>query len=71
MLDYIMENLRKSRIQFNDDTIGGMIVCHSSEQAKEFFKIFKSKYLDKPFDKHSVKKAEVILHDVYSKDERK
>lgn len=71
MLDYIMENLRKSRIQFNDDTIGGMIVCHSSEQAKEFFEIFKSKYLDKPFDKHSAKKAEIILHDVYSKDERK
>ena len=29
MLDYIMENLRKSRIQFNDDSIGGMVVCHS------------------------------------------
>ncbi len=71
MLDYIMENLRKSRIQLGDDTIAGMVVCHSSEQAKQFFEIFNKKYLDNPFDKHSAKKAEIILHDIYSKDEKK
>lgn len=71
MLDYIVENLRKSRIQLGDDTIGGMVVCHSSEQAKMFFEIFKEKYLNKPFDKHSPKTAEIILHDIYSKEERK
>lgn len=71
MLDYIMENLRKSRIQLGDDTIAGMVVCHSSEQAKQFFEIFNKKYLDNPFDKHSAKKAEIILHDVYSKDDKK
>ena len=68
---YIMENLRKSSIQLSDDTIAGMVVCHSSEQAKQFFEIFNKKYLDNPFDKHSAKKAEIILHDVYSKDDKK
>ena len=71
MLDYIMENLRKSRIQFNDDSIGGMVVCHSSDQAKKFFEIFQAKYANKPFDIHSAKNAEIILHDIYTKDERK
>lgn len=71
MLDYIMENLRKSRIQFNDDSIGGMVVCHSSDQAKKFFEIFQAKYANKPFDIHSANKAEIILHDIYTKDERK
>lgn len=70
MLDYIVENLRKSRIQLGDDAIGGMVVCHSSDQAKMFFKLFTDKYANNLFDKHSPKTAEIILHDVYSKDER-
>src|SRR5574344_826718 len=71
MLDYIVENMRKSRISLGDDTIGGMIVCHSSDQAKIFFEMFKEKYLNKPFDKHSPKTAGLILCDVDTKSERK
>lgn len=71
MLDYIVENLRKSRVQFGDDTIGGMVVCHSSEQAKMFFDIFKEKYRNKQLDKHLPKNAEIILHGIYSKEEKK
>ena len=37
MLEYILEDLQKSRIRFGDNSIGAMVVCHSSEQAKEMF----------------------------------
>ena len=44
MLDYIVNDFEKSRLTFADATIGGMVVCDSSEQAKEMFKIFNEKY---------------------------
>ncbi len=47
MLDYIVEDFEKSRLIFNDASIGGMVVCDSSEQAKKMFEIFNEKYADK------------------------
>ena len=47
MLDYIVEDFEKSRLTFNDATIGGMVVCDSSDQAKEMFEIFNKKYANK------------------------
>lgn len=44
MLDYIVEDFVKSRIRFGDHTIGGMVVCDSSDQARKLFEIFVSKY---------------------------
>ena len=44
MLDYIVEDFVKSRVRFGDHTIGGMVVCDSSEQAKNLFEIFINKY---------------------------
>lgn len=44
MLDYIVEDMEKSRLTFADPTIGGMVICDSSEQAKEMFSIFNEKY---------------------------
>lgn len=35
LVDYIAEDFRKSRLAMADDSIGGMIVCDSSEQARE------------------------------------
>jgi type I restriction enzyme R subunit len=46
MLDYIVEDFEKSRLTFSDATIGGMVVCDSSDQAKEMFKIFNEKYAE-------------------------
>ncbi len=37
LVQYIIDDFKKSRIIHNDDTIGGMIVCDSSEQAKMIF----------------------------------
>lgn len=44
MLDYIFADFVKSRVRFGDHTIGGMVVCDSSEQARKLFEIFVSKY---------------------------
>lgn len=47
MLDYIVQDFEKTRIAMNDNTIGGLVVCDSSEQAKILFEIFESKYSEK------------------------
>lgn len=44
MLDYIVEDFVKSRAKFGDQTIGGMVVCDSSNQAKKLYEIFVNKY---------------------------
>ena len=44
MLDYIVQDFEKARISMNDNSIGGMVVCDSSDQAKQLFEIFKHKY---------------------------
>jgi type I restriction enzyme R subunit len=44
MLDYIVQDFEKARIAMNDNTIGGMVVCDSSEQAKKMHEIFLAKY---------------------------
>ena len=44
MLDYIVKDFEDTRQRFNDNTIGGMVICDSSEQAREMYNIFKAKY---------------------------
>jgi type I restriction enzyme R subunit len=44
MLDYIVQDFVKSRIRFGDHSIGAMVVCDSSEQARKLFEIFICKY---------------------------
>ncbi len=44
MLDYIVSDFEKSRISMDDATVGAMVVCDSSDQAKMMFEIFNSKY---------------------------
>ena len=44
MLDYIVQDFEKARIAMNDNSIGGMVVCDSSDQAKQLFEIFQHKY---------------------------
>ncbi len=45
MLDYIVEDFTQSRIKFGDNSIGAMVVCDSSEQAKMLFEVFNEKYI--------------------------
>ena len=44
MLDYIVQDLIISRIRFGDHSIGGIVVCDSSDQARKLFEIFIRKY---------------------------
>ena len=60
LVEYIVDDFRKSRIALNDNTIGGMIVCDSSEQAKVVYeKMQETEYI-----------SALILHDVDDKETR-
>ncbi|EGR3977705.1 type I restriction endonuclease subunit R [Vibrio parahaemolyticus] len=48
MLDYIISDFEKSRGTLNDATIGGMIICDSSDQAKKMFELFNAVFASKP-----------------------
>lgn len=89
MLDYIVKDFEKARISMNDNSIGGMVVCDSAEQAKMMFEVFNEKYAcksdnslleaaepkvgynQKQSQNSRVTTAEVILHDIGTKEERK
>ncbi len=40
MLDYVLHDFVQSRIAFGDDSIGGMVICDSAEQARELHRQF-------------------------------
>lgn len=44
LLEYIVTDFQKSRITMNDNTIGGMVICDSSEQAEQMKALFDHKY---------------------------
>lgn len=87
MLKYIVDDFERSRISMNENSIGGMVVCDSADQAKKMYEIFQSTYADKALEltktinpetysekkaiERKVKRSAVILHDVGTKEERK
>lgn len=89
MLDYIIKDIEQARISMNDNSIGGMVVCDSSDQAKMMHDIFQDKYApkadsllhmaaeepisygEKKKGKSDVKSAQVILHDIGTKQDRR
>jgi type I restriction enzyme R subunit len=44
MLDYIITDFEKTRFTIDDASIGGMVVCDSSDQAKMMYEVFNNKY---------------------------
>lgn len=48
MLDYIVNDFEQSRLTHDDPSIGAMVICDSSKQAKKMAEIFESKYAPKP-----------------------
>lgn len=87
LLDYICDDLIKFRIDQQDATLGGMVVCDSADQAKELFRLFQEKYgeqetdasllmVAEPKEKYGLKEepkltASLILHDENDKKVRK
>jgi type I restriction enzyme R subunit len=65
MLDYIIKDFKSSKIRFGEKSIGGMVVCDSSEQAREMFRVF-----NEQSGEHGLTAA-LILHDEDDKDIRK
>ena len=46
LLDYIIKDLRTFRQKNEDNTLGGMVVCNSKEQAQLMYRLFLEKYAD-------------------------
>jgi len=44
LLDYILEDLYRFRYTESDDSLGGMVVCDSSEQARGLFEVFEKRF---------------------------
>ncbi|PKP45686.1 MAG: restriction endonuclease subunit R [Bacteroidetes bacterium HGW-Bacteroidetes-11] len=61
MLDYIVNDFEKSRLTFSDSSIGGMVVCDSSDQAREMFRIFNEKYSVGPEQEVLLQAAETTV----------
>ena len=84
LLDYIVKDLLNFKKQERDNSLGGMVVCDSAEQAKELFRYFEDLYgvqetttmnsaaePKEPYGTATTLKAALILHDVNDKDIRK
>ena len=61
MLDYIVTDFEKSRGALNDASIGGMVICDSSDQAKQMFKIFNGVYAKTPSFPYEMKDSAQAL----------
>ena len=70
MLDYIVKDFVNSRIRFGDKTIGGMVVCDSSEQARKLHKLFAERYTNSSGHTRPLTSA-LILSDEGTKQERR
>lgn len=87
LLNYIVEDLIRFRKDQGDATLGGMVVCDSSEQARQLFNLFELKYGEQETDaglllaaeqprtylanENPKLKAALILHDENDKSIRK
>lgn len=65
--EYIVNDFYKFRTLHNDNTIGGMVICETSGQAKKLFEFFNTINID---GKNPLRTA-LILHDVDDKETRK
>ena len=68
MLDYVVKDLTEFRERNADGSLGAMVVCDSSDQAKELYHQFTEKYAkSEAINPYTPQKASVILHDVNDK----
>lgn len=73
LLKYIITDLKKFRQLHGDDSLGGMVICETSEQARKLYAYFdeiqQQLNADSSFQSHF--KAGLILHDSDDKETRK
>lgn len=65
MLEYIIDDFQNSRVALGDASIGAMVICDSSDQAKEMEAEFQKSHGSTGL------KSALILHDIGDKDTRK
>ena len=72
LLRYIISDLKRFRMIRGDDTLGGMIICETSEQARKLFAYFDEvqKELNQDASSQSHFKAGLILYDSDDKETR-
>ena len=72
LLRYIISDLKQFRIIKGDDTLGGMVICESSEQARRLFAYFDEvqRQINAESSAHSNFKAGLILYDSDDKETR-
>ena len=70
---YIISDLKRFRTIQGDDTLGGMVICETSEQARKIYAFFDEvqRELNADSSQQSHFKAGLILHDSDDKDTRK
>ena len=44
LANYIMDDLKRFRKIQGDDTLGGMVICETSEQAKRLYEVFQEEW---------------------------
>ena len=72
LLDYIIHDMRRSRIHFGAPAMAGMIVCETNQQARNLYALFQERF--KPANLQPGEKplrAQLILHDEDDKLTRK
>lgn len=72
LLDYIIHDMRRSRVYFDAPAMAGMIVCETNEQARNLFRLFQERFRPanlQPGEKPM--RAQLILHDEDDKATRK
>ena len=67
MTDYIIKDFEKFRKINDDDSLGAMVICDSSEQANAMYDYF----LATCAENQTVQTSALILHDIGTKEERK
>jgi type I restriction enzyme R subunit len=71
MLDYIVQDFENARISMNDNTIGGMVVCDSSEQAEMMYEIFQNKYAMADIDSLSMAEEPSVGYNIQKRQNSK
>lgn len=70
LLKYIINDIENSLVRFNDK-FGAMVVCDSSDQAKNLYSNFVDNYKNSKVKNKNNLSAQLILHDIEDTEERK
>ncbi len=71
LLEYIVTDFERSRITMNDNSIGAMVICDSSEQASMLKEIFDQQYAEAPEESYLIAAEQELGYNEQKKRESK